>query len=94
MKDKTFVGRVHCPGCPMEVGLVNDKGVDGLPANDRLESHNYHGSVDECRSCTRGFKSRRQQGKFFQEDSPRPVPCDHKPIVNNHCLCGATLKLA
>lgn len=94
MKDKTVVGRLHCPGCPMEVYLVNDEGVEGSPENDRLQSHNYHGSTNKCRSCTSGFESRRQQGKFFQEELLRPTPCNHEPIVNNHCLCGATLKLA
>ncbi|MBI5400954.1 MAG: hypothetical protein HZB12_02475 [Candidatus Yonathbacteria bacterium] len=66
MKDKTHVGYVVCPGCPMKVSLINDEGVDGSPANDRLVSHNYHGKNEQCRSHTILYKSRRQQGQVIQ----------------------------
>lgn len=97
MIDKSVVGYVHCPCCPMRVRLLNEKGIEGPPEKDRLEGHKYHDSDDQCRSYTLTLKSYRQHKKHFREVY-EPIElgkCNHfhyRPATHGgKCPCGTVM---
>lgn len=94
-ENSTVVGYVKCSCCSMKVYLLNDAGLQGLPKDDYLKIHQRHipHDADEthCPSRRIKYRSSRRQGEFFELDPPRPISCDHAPLINGRCICGANL---
>lgn len=97
MIDKTVVGYVHCPCCPIKVRLLNEEGIGGSPEKDHLEGHKFHGSDEKCRSFTLTFKSHRQHKKHFRETVQLSSmgKCSHlryRPALHGgKCPCGTLM---